>query len=473
MSRRIQPLALLMAALDLVLVPVGLLIAAWLRTEIPLGRGGALPTEAVQLPWGVYVLAMVCWAAALSLNGAYSPQLVLRWYSEAVRVIYSSALATLLMAGVLYLFYREMSRLQFAYFLIVNTFLLLATRALLRIYYRLIGRARPGWRNRILIVGAGVLGRRVAQVIRDHGRWGYSLVGYLDDEPALAGAEIDGGRVLGTIEDALRAVQERPVDEVWVALPPRAFERTARLVAALERQPVRVKIVPDYFSLALVQAKPEVLGGIPVIGLREPMIEGWTRVVKRAFDLAVGSLLLLLAAPILALAYLLVRLEGRGPVWIRQKRAGENGRLFDMLKFRTMVPEAEGMMEALAVRQDDGSLLHKRKDDPRITRVGRLLRRYSVDELPQLFNVLKGDMSLVGPRPELPWLVDMYQPWQRKRFSVPQGITGWWQINGRSDKPMHMNTEDDLYYVYNYSLWLDILILLRTPLVVLQGKGAF
>jgi lipopolysaccharide/colanic/teichoic acid biosynthesis glycosyltransferase len=120
-----------------------------------------------------------------------------------------------------------------------------------------------------------------------------------------------------------------------------------------------------------------------------------------------------------------------------------------------------------------GRGLPKRKDDPRVTRIGRFLRRFSLDELPQLWNVLKGEMSLVGPRPEQLWLVDQYEPWQRKRFAVPQGITGWWQINGRSDKPLHLNTEDDLYYVYNYSVWLDIWILLRTPLAVLQGKGAF
>jgi lipopolysaccharide/colanic/teichoic acid biosynthesis glycosyltransferase len=144
-----------------------------------------------------------------------------------------------------------------------------------------------------------------------------------------------------------------------------------------------------------------------------------------------------------------------------------------MLKFRTMVVGAEARQAEVVRKIDTGELVHKRRDDPRITRVGHLLRRYSLDELPQLFNVLKGEMSLVGPRPEQPWLVEKYQPWQRKRFAVPQGITGWWQISGRGEKPMHLNTDADLYYVYNYSFWLDILILIRTPLSVLAGKGAF
>ncbi len=222
-----------------------------------------------------------------------------------------------------------------------------------------------------------------------------------------------------------------------------------------------------------MQANAEILDGLPIIGLRDPLIEGPPRLIKRVFDLAVSSVLLVLLSPVLILAGVAVKLDSSGPMSIRQERIGENGRLFKMFKFRTMVADADQHIEEVLYTNEEGQLIHKAHDDPRVTRVGRWLRRFSVDELPQLVNVLKGDMSLVGPRPEMPWLVDRYEAWQRKRFAVPQGITGWWQINGRSDKPMHLHTEDDLYYVYNYSLWLDILILLRTPIVVLRGKGAF
>jgi lipopolysaccharide/colanic/teichoic acid biosynthesis glycosyltransferase len=144
-----------------------------------------------------------------------------------------------------------------------------------------------------------------------------------------------------------------------------------------------------------------------------------------------------------------------------------------MYKFRSMYEGSEARLKDVIHYDEDGNLIHKIPNDPRVTRVGRFLRRNSLDELPQFLNVLKGDMSLVGPRPELPILVEKYQPWQRARFAVPQGITGWWQVNGRSDKPMHLNTDDDLYYIQNYSLLLDLQIVFKTALVVLRGKGAY
>jgi lipopolysaccharide/colanic/teichoic acid biosynthesis glycosyltransferase len=154
-------------------------------------------------------------------------------------------------------------------------------------------------------------------------------------------------------------------------------------------------------------------------------------------------------------------------------RVGENGGKFRMIKFRTMLVGAEKMQHMVEKLDPDGNLIYKTPDDPRVTRVGRFLRRTSLDELPQLFNVFKGEMSLVGPRPEMPELVEKYDLWQRKRFAVPQGMTGWWQINGRSDKPMHLHTEEDLYYVQHYSIWLDLQILVMTLWVVLRGKGAY
>jgi exopolysaccharide biosynthesis polyprenyl glycosylphosphotransferase len=207
--------------------------------------------------------------------------------------------------------------------------------------------------------------------------------------------------------------------------------------------------------------------------LRASAIDDYQRMLKRVFDISIGGIGLLLASPILALVALAIVLEDGHPVFFRQKRAGENGRVFEMLKFRTMIRDAEKMRSEVEYVDADGNLIHKSKNDPRVTRIGRFLRRFSLDELPQLFNILAGTMSLVGPRPEMPYLVEKYQPWQRKRFAVPPGLTGWWQVNGRSDRPMHLHSEDDLYYIQNFSIWLDIQILVRTIWVVLIGKGSY
>jgi len=385
----------------------------------------------------------------------------------------AAVLATLLLSGALYLTYRETSRLQFIYFLAVNLFLLLGHRSLLRLIDRALGRARAGAVNRVLIAGAGELGQRVARILYDHRRWGYTIVGFLDDDKEKQAQTIEGYPVLEKVYAVREIVETHAVDEVWIALPVWALDRINMVLYELEKLPVRIKVVPDYYSMALVQAKADMLGGIPIIGLRDPVIEGLPRLIKRIFDLVVGGLMTLLLSPLLLLVALVIKLDSPGPVLFRQRRVGENGRLFDMLKFRTMVIDAEKRQDEVLQETEDGEVIHKSQDDPRVTRVGRILRRASIDEFPQLLNVLRGEMSLVGPRPEMPWLVDRYKSWQRKRFAVPQGITGWWQINGRSDKPMHLNTDDDLYYVYNYSLWLDIKILLRTPLAVIRGRGAF
>jgi exopolysaccharide biosynthesis polyprenyl glycosylphosphotransferase len=257
-------------------------------------------------------------------------------------------------------------------------------------------------------------------------------------------------------------------------LPGNAQTVISRLVADLHDLPVRVWAIPDYFTLALNRASIEELAGIPMINLRAPAISDDARMIKRIFDITLCVLLIPILLPLMSFIALAIRLDSPGPIIFKQKRVGENGKLFNMVKFRSMVPDAEEQRNLIETVDSEGILIqNKNPEDPRITRVGRFLRRTSLDEIPQVFNVLKGEMSFVGPRPELPYLVEKYEPWQRKRFGVPQGMTGWWQIHGRSDKPLYLHTEDDLFYVQNYSLWLDIKILIRTVIVVLQRKGAY
>jgi lipopolysaccharide/colanic/teichoic acid biosynthesis glycosyltransferase len=169
----------------------------------------------------------------------------------------------------------------------------------------------------------------------------------------------------------------------------------------------------------------------------------------------------------------LIKFDSPGPIFFRQKRVGENMQPFEIFKFRTMIQNAEALRYIVEKKDEQGMILHKHRDDPRITKLGHFLRRYSLDEFPQFLNVLLGNMSIVGPRPEMPYLVEKYKSWQFVRFTVPQGITGWWQVTGRSDKPMHLNTDLDLYYIDNYSFWLDLKIIYKTIAVVFRGRGAF
>jgi exopolysaccharide biosynthesis polyprenyl glycosylphosphotransferase len=322
----------------------------------------------------------------------------------------------------------------------------------------------------VLILGSGEAGRRLFELIQSQPGLGLQVVGFLDDDPLK---QKESPFIFGPIENVRQAIGQQQIDDVVVALPRSAYERLNWVVSELHDLAVKVWLIPDYFSLALNQASVEEFAGIPMLDLRAPALSEYQRIIKRIFDLMATVLALpfmLIMGGVICLA---IRLDSPGPFIYRSRRVGENGRLFDMLKFRTMVQNADALSHLVTRTDENGNLIHKIPNDPRVTRVGRFLRKTSLDELPQLVNVVKGEMSLVGPRPELPFLVDRYQLWQRKRFAVPQGMTGWWQIHGRSDKPMHLHTEEDLYYVQHYSIWLDVQILVQTVWAVLRGRGAF
>jgi exopolysaccharide biosynthesis polyprenyl glycosylphosphotransferase len=455
---------------DLALTWLALLLATHLRNTLQLGVN--VGPEGLAVPQVVYVLVAVVWTFHFTLVPVYDARRVVRAIDETQLVLTATGFATLAFAGVLYFTYRDVSRLLFVYFFLLDLAFLLGYRWLLRGWFHIRrDQALPAVRT--LIVGAGRIGREVAELIRGNPLLGLQAVGFVDDDPAKQHDQPAGLPVLGTLDDAARLVAEHNIEEVIVALPRHAHVRLMNLVVALQPFPVRVKVIPDFFDLAFARASIDDLGGIPVIGLREPAIEGFPRFVKRVFDVVVATGLVIVLAPVLAAISVAIRLDSPGPIIFRQQRVGENGRLFWMLKFRSMVADADACLDQVVRYDDQGHLIHKSADDPRVTRVGRFLRRTSLDELPQFFNVLRGEMTLVGPRPEQPWLVDRYEPWQRKRFAVPQGMTGWWQVSGRSDKPMHLHTEDDLYYIRNYSLFLDLHILWRTIGAMFKGRGAF
>ncbi len=453
--------------LDGALTLLALFLAVGLRPLL-LSLPHLIVLESARIPNALYVIVPLLWVSVFLGSSVYDPRRTYKVVDEFQHVTLASAFAALAVAGLLYLAFRDVSRWLYITFVIVNVVLLLGWRTIARLVFRLV--RMPEGEHRVLIVGAGQVGQRVGKMIETYAPNGLRLIGYLDDDLAKRKGDLS---ILGVIQDACHVVKKKNIDDVVIALPRHAYGQVNKLVLSLSNTPVRLRVVPDYFSLTLYKATVDDFGGIPMINLRDPALNDYQRLVKRIFDLTLGGMMTLLLLPVMAFIAFLVRLDTPGPIIFRQQRVGENGRLFAMYKFRSMVNGAEEMQASVNHKNGNGDLIHKQPDDPRVTRIGQFLRRSSLDELPQLFNVLKGDMSLVGPRPELPWLIDHYEPWQHKRFAVPQGMTGWWQVNGRSDKPMHLHSEDDIYYVQNYSLWMDIYILFKTPWVVLRGKGAF
>jgi exopolysaccharide biosynthesis polyprenyl glycosylphosphotransferase len=451
---------------DLSLTLIALYLAALGRLHLPYGV--RLTPFYVDLPWLVYVMAALVWLSVSAWFSVYTPRRRAPVLGEAWTIGRAVLLSNLAFAGLLYITFRDVPRLLFLYSLLLQMIFLVGLRMAIGFWQQL--RHAEGRGTRVLIIGAGKVGQELAQRVTAGGEW--TLVGYLDDDPAKLGETFAGAAVLGPTELATRLIAQHRVDEVIFALPLRAHRSLEALVVALRNMPVRVRVVPDLFDLALFRATIEDFDGIPVIGLRDGALDPANRLVKRVVDLVCAGIALVLAAPLMLVIALIIRLDSAGPALFRQQRVGENGKLFTIYKFRSMRADADAR-QAAGPRPEGLQPPEKRPDDPRVTRVGRFLRRTSLDELPQLVNVLRGDMSLVGPRPELPWLVERYEAWQRRRFAVPPGMTGWWQVNGRSDRPMHLHTDDDLYYIQNYSPLLDLRILWRTIGVVLRGKGAY
>ncbi len=462
---------LYLMASDIILTLVALYAAYITRLEAPFGVD--LKPSDIHFPWVLYPVTIAIWGTIFVLINVYDSRKTLYVQDEIQRLVLAIGISALVLAGVLYMTARELPRLLFVYFVIIDTILLLVHRMALRLAFRYVG---PRLRDteRVLIVGAGTLGREVARKIKGLEWTGLQLVGFMDDDVRKLNTEIEGVPVLGRVQDVVHAVRRHKVDEVIVALPLRSQGAMADVIRQLHFLPVRIRVVPDLMDLAIFNATIDDLEGIPLIGLRDPAIDGFDRLVKRALDVVLASLTLALIWPLMLLIAIAIKISSPdGPVIFKQQRTGENGRLFWMYKFRTMVPNADKELHKVLRTLPDGTVVYKSKDDPRVLPIGRILRRLSLDELPQLFNVLKGDMSLVGPRPELPEMLKYYEPWQWKRFSVPPGMTGWWQISGRADKPMHLHTEYDLYYIQHYSPLLDLHILWRTIGAVLKGKGAY
>jgi len=464
-ERRRQIQVLLQLIGDILATAAAVFIAYWLRFEVQIQ-----PVTKGQPPLLMYLqlvpVVVVLYPIVFYFQGLYQRRRIRSRFDESMRVLIAVMLATVLLTAGL-TFYRPpdftYSRLFLAVFAAVDGIFVAFSRWIIGVTLARIRRS-GGNLQKVLVVGAGDLGRKVADRLNLHKEYGFSVVGFLDDDPGRQQRHIQGVPVLGTTRELERVITEENVDQVMIALPLEAHYRTVQLVRRSGQLLVDIKVVPDVLQYYVMRAGIEDLDGLPLINLTQIPLQGWNQIVKRAFDIVGSTLLLLVTSWLFPTIAWLIKREDGGPVFFSQVRTGLDGRSFRLYKFRSMRPEAEDETQ------------WTRTNDSRVTRIGEFLRRTNLDELPQLLNVLKGDMSLVGPRPEQPKFVERFRnryPAYNTRHRVRSGLTGWAQVNGlRGDSSIRQRVAHDLYYIENWSFGLDIKILWRTFRIALHEARA-
>ncbi len=395
------------------------------------------PSDAILPGTLIYILVGFLWHVLFAVTRVYELETIPRFSLQIGRFTSSFLLAVLMLTGFLYFTFREVSRMLVIYFCVADYTMLVVSRYALISYLK---HKVNGTRDiPVLIAGTSESGIHLGKMLRRNNASGLRVEGFADSR---APSHLDlPAPVIGTLEDVPRIVREREIGILFVALQEIRGVEAELLIHRVESLPVRVYVVPDVPRAGLLNPEVETLGELVLIGIREPLIRGHRRVAKRVFDVVVSTLGLLFLWPTFIIIWVVVKLDSPGPGFFVAQRVGENGKLFNMLKFRTMYVDQENVGNPVPSKEDVCTTVPKVKDDPRVTRVGKFLRRTSLDEIPQIVNVFKGEMSLVGPRPEQPFLTQCYDHWQWQRLSVPPGVTGWWQISGRSDLPMHLNTQ--------------------------------
>ena len=476
-SRRREVLLNALKLFDLVVV----VLAFGLATVPALGVGHTVSMAdffSMRVKVGNFLIFLgqvILWHALFSVCGFYKSRRLSSRTAEVADIARATLLGTLCLAGVSLLFHIRMASLPFVLaFWVLSTLMLVCSRLALR---AVLAQTRLHGRNlrHMLIVGSNARAIQFADKIQGRPELGYRVIGFADQPWDGIGQLSQRGYALACNLDSLpEFLRTSVVDEVVIALPIRSFHDDASRIAGLcEEQGILSRLLTNIFNLKVAHEHAEDLEGDSWITHSTGLSEGWPLVVKRIVDFSVALVAVIAVFPIMLLAALLIKATSAGPILFSQKRVGHNKRKFMMYKFRTMVVDAEKQIDGLQHLNEVSGPVFKIKHDPRITPIGKLLRKTSIDELPQLFNVLKGDMSLVGPRP-LP--VRDYErfseDWHRRRFSVRPGITCLWQVNGRSSIAFDKWMELDMQYIDKWSLWLDLKILAKTIPALLKGSGA-
>ena len=444
----------------MLLVDIVVVIFSWYATYHIRFSTGLFPiTKGIpplyQYLYFIPALAVI-WFISLRLGGLYSPMRSDSRFNEYFKIFRSSTIAMVITLAAAF-FYREFSysRLFMGIFWGTSTFALIISHAVVRTILRELRRRGHNLRY-VLIIGSGELGQTLAETFSRHPESGVVVVGMLADDKDDVGKTHHGYDVIGTIDDAKSKIVEHNIDQIFIALPHQAYDRLEKTLALLGDEAVDIKLAPDVMQFIRLNTSVEDFDGIPLVSLTESPMYGWNVVFKRAFDIIFSILFIVIWSPVLFLISILIKLESRGPALYKQERMSLDGEAFTIYKFRSMRENAE---------TDTGATWASQNDDRR-TKVGKLLRKTSLDELPQLFNVLRGNMSLVGPRPERPVFVADFRktvPMYMLRHKMKAGITGWAQVNGlRGNTSLERRIEYDLYYIENWSLKFDVKIIWLT-----------
>ncbi|GAA4187263.1 sugar transferase [Gryllotalpicola kribbensis] len=422
----------------------------------------------------ISLLIVVLWVAALGLYDTRSARTIGTGSAEYTRVVNASVRLFGLIAIVAFVLKIDLARGYVLIALPVGALVLLAIRWMWRQWLH-VQRELGGYSSRVLLVGSAASVAQTAAELINQPDAGYRVVGAcLSPSDRVAPLAEHAIPVVGTLDDVPGAMELSDADTVIITssdeLP---NDRVRRISWGLQPGRQHLVVAPSIIDVGGPRIHTRPVAGLPLMHVETPRYEGAKLVAKRAFDLVVAGLLVVLLSPALIAIALAVRVDSQGPVLFKQERIGLNGRPFRMLKFRSMVPDAEARLAALRGESEGNGVLFKMKRDPRITRVGRVLRRYSLDELPQLFNVLGGSMSLIGPRPSLERELTQYEEHTHRRFLVKPGITGLWQVSGRSNLTWEESVRLDLYYVENWSMTGDLTILWRTAKAVIARDGAY